>query len=115
MAFTDPKQIFDDRIAAGIKANIERAKTVDAVYKFVLTGDKGGTWLVNLKDKPGVSLGDGDAGCTITMEAADFLAMNNGELDPQQAFMAGKMMITGDMSLAFKLGEVLGGGQRGAS
>jgi len=114
MAFTDPKQIFTDRIAAGIQKNVEAAKQVDAVYKFVLTGDKGGSWIVNLKDKPGVTQGDGDAGCTITMEAADFLAMNNGELDPQAAFMAGKMVITGDMSLAFKLGQVLGGGSQAA-
>lgn len=111
MAFSDPREIFEGRIQAGISQNPERAKTVDAVFKFVLTGDKGGTWMVNLQDKPGVSEADGDAGCTITMEAADFLAMNNGELDAQAAFMAGKMQITGDMSLAFKLGEVMNQGQ----
>ncbi len=113
MAFKDPREIFVGRIQAGIQSDPARAKTVDAVYKFVLTGAKGGTWLVNLQDKPGVTEEDGDAGCIITMEAADFLAMNNGELDAQAAFMAGKMQITGDMSLAFKLGEVMNQGQGG--
>ena len=40
---------------------------------------------------------------TITMEESDYLAMVNGELDRQMAFMTGKLKIAGDMGLALKL------------
>ncbi|MCB0221097.1 MAG: SCP2 sterol-binding domain-containing protein [Chrysiogenetes bacterium] len=110
MAFSDPREIFEKRIQNGIAADPERAARVDAVFKFVITGEGGGVWMVNLRDAPGVTEGDEDAGCVIMMSTADFLDMNNGKLDPQAAFMSGRMNITGDWSLAFKLGEILGGG-----
>ncbi len=40
---------------------------------------------------------------TITMKESDYLAMVNGELDGQMAFMTGKLEIAGDMGLALKL------------
>ena len=110
MAFSSAREIFEKRIQNGIAKQPDRAGAVGAVFKFIITGEGGGVWMVNLADAPGVSEADEEAGCTIMMDAADFLDMNNGGLDPQAAFMSGRMNITGDWSLAFKLGEVLGGG-----
>ncbi|MCW5828393.1 MAG: SCP2 sterol-binding domain-containing protein [Deltaproteobacteria bacterium] len=110
--FTDCKPIFE-RIQKGLAANADAAKAnVGGVFKFVVTGDKGGTWLVNCKDNVGVTAADGDADCTITVDDETFLAINNREMDGQMAFMSGKLMVSGDMSFAFKLGQVLGGGQQ---
>lgn len=111
MAYSSPKEIFEQLIKPRVEGNPEESKQVDAKYKFVITGDNGGTWIVDLQENVGVRESDEEAPCTITMEGSDFLAINNGELDAQAAFMSGKMQITGDMSLAFKLGQVLGGGQ----
>lgn len=40
---------------------------------------------------------------TITMKEDDYLAMVNGKLNGQMAFMSGKLKIAGDMGLALKL------------
>ena len=44
----------------------------------------------------------------IRMSMADFLALAAGDLNPQMAFMLGKLKIEGDMGLAMKLGGLLG-------
>ncbi|MBK7972460.1 MAG: SCP2 sterol-binding domain-containing protein [Deltaproteobacteria bacterium] len=66
---------------------------------------------VDLKsDSPSVTEGDaGNAECTITVSAQDFLDIDTGKLNPQVAFMSGKLRIKGDMSKAMKLGQVLKG------
>jgi len=40
---------------------------------------------------------------TISMKQGDFLEMINGKLNPQMAFMSGRLKIGGDMGLALKL------------
>ncbi len=108
--FDNCKDIFAF-IGKNLAPNAETAKAnVGGIFKFVVTGGKGGTWLVNCKDNVGVTEADGEADCTITVDDETFLAINNREMDGQMAFMSGKLMVSGDMSFAFKLGQVLGGG-----
>jgi putative sterol carrier protein len=92
-----------DEASGKIAENKEQAKGIGAVYKFVLAGDGGGTWVMNLKDNPGVTEGEGDAQCTIKMEAKDYVDMLEGRANGQQLFFAGKLKIEGDMGLAMKL------------
>lgn len=86
-----------------IEGNKEKAGEIGATYKFVLDGDGGGTWIINLKDNPGVTEGDGDAMCTIKMAASDYVDMVEGKANGQQLFFTGKLKIEGDMGLAMKL------------
>ena len=78
---------------------------IGAVFQFDLSGEGGGTWAVDLKSGSGsVSQGAADkADCTIAMNSEDFLALMSGQLDGQQAFMSGKLKVSGDMMLATKL------------
>ncbi|MEM1300815.1 MAG: SCP2 sterol-binding domain-containing protein [Pseudomonadota bacterium] len=55
-----------------------------------------------------VTTEDGDADCTISASMETFQEMFEGELDPTAAFMTGKIKIDGDMSVAMKLGQLLG-------
>lgn len=104
-----PKEIFDTKIGPRISSEPDNAKKVNAVYMFDLTGDGGGQWTVNLKDAPGVTEGDaGNAQCTITCAASDFVDIVEKRANAQMLFMSGKLKIKGDMSLAMKLGQVLG-------
>ncbi|MGB0588973.1 MAG: SCP2 sterol-binding domain-containing protein [Myxococcota bacterium] len=79
---------------------------IDGVFKFVVTGDGGGTWVVNCRDV-GVTEGDGDAECTITVGDDTFVAIADGSMDAMQAFMTGMIQIEGDMGLAMKLQQVM--------
>ncbi len=61
-----------------------------------------------------VVLGDGsvtnenvDADCTIASTEENFTALLKGELNPMMAVMTGKVKISGDMSVAMKLQNLL--------
>ena len=83
----------------------EKAAGIDASIQFKLTGAQASDWIVTLKDaKCTVSQGLAPAPkLTITADSANFVKIFSGQTDPMQAFMQGKLKVTGDMSLAMKL------------
>jgi len=91
MAIESVRSVFEDVLAKGIANNAEKAKTVDAIYQFDVTGDDGGTWVIDLtKDAEWISEGPSDdAQCTIEVASEDWLGILNNELNPMQAFMMG--------------------------
>ncbi len=104
-----PKELFDTRISEKTK-NADAQKKVNATYRFDLSGPNGGTWIVDFKEgSAGVRQADEPGQCTIAMTDDDFVSMLAGKLNPQMAFMSGKLKVKGDMSLAMKLGQVLQG------
>lgn len=50
----------------------------------------------------------GDPGCTMILDSEDFVKMFQGQLNPLQAFMGGKMEVKGDKMLAAKLEKLMG-------
>ena len=107
---TSPKQYFEEKIAKKLQDRPEISKSVNSVYEFNITGDNGGVWTVDLTKEPGaVSPGSaGTAKCTVTCAAPDFMNIVSGKMNPQMAFMSGKLKIKGDMGLAMKLQKVIG-------
>ena len=105
-----PKEIFEEKIPAKLKANEAKMAGNTAVYEFNLTGDGGGVWTIDLSgpDKKVVAGSTGNAKCTVTVAATDFSDIIDGKLNPQMAFMTGKLKVAGDMGLALKLGSILG-------
>lgn len=87
-----------------------KIKDVDAVYQFKLTGDDSGVFHVIVENgKPEViETAHDDPNITVTMATEDFKAMLDGKLSATSAFMAGKLKIKGDISLAIKLQGLLG-------
>lgn len=109
MAVENAKQVFEDRLPKRLEKKPEMVEQINSSYKFDITGDGGGTWIVDLTQPGGkISEGDGEAACTITMTAPDFVDMMNGKLNGQMAFMSGKLKVAGDMGLAMKLQSLLG-------
>ena len=98
-----------DRARTMIETNKEKAAETGGVYKFVLHGDGGGTFVLNLKDNPGISETDGAAQCTVKMSMKDFVDTVEGRVDSRQLFFMGKIRVDGDMGLAIKLKKVLVG------
>ena len=92
-----------EKIGAKISSKPAVASDFGAVYKFVLDGADGGTWLVNLKDAPGAQQGDGPSDCTISLSANDFVDLLEGRANGQQLYFQGKLRIDGNLGLALKL------------
>jgi putative sterol carrier protein len=107
---SSPKQYFEDKIARKLQDKPEISKAVNAVYEFNITGDNGGVWTVDLTKEPGVVTpgSSGNAKCTVTCAANDFVNIVSGKMNPQMAFMSGKLKIKGDMALAMKLTKIIG-------
>ena len=99
MAETDVREVFA-RISEVF--NADAAKGVDAVFQFDITGDGGGTWNVTIKDGTcNVQEGVSDSPTvTMTMSTDTWLGIVNKELNGIQAFMSGKLKVSGDMMLA---------------
>ena len=109
MAIESAKDLFENYMPKRLEAKPELVEKVNASYKFVVTGDKGGTWTVDLTVPGGsVKEDDSDANCTITVDSNDLVDIVTGKLNGQMAFMTGKLKVAGDMALAMKLGTVLG-------
>lgn len=88
----------------------DKIKGMTAIYQFDLSGDDGGVFHVKVADGA-TELVEGasdSANITITMSADDFASLLDGKLNATSAFMAGKLKVKGDMSLAMKLQSLLG-------
>lgn len=92
-----------DRAGRLIEEHRAQASSAGAVYKFVLEGEGGGTFVLNLTDTPGVMEGDGAADCTMRMTIDDFVDMAEGRMDSRELFFQGRLLVDGDMGLALKL------------
>lgn len=87
------------------KSRVERLKNILGSVRFVLTGLEGGDWscLVAFGNTPL----EGEPRVTIKVPMATLTEMQQGKLDPQAAFLQGRIQIAGDMGFAMQLGMVL--------
>ncbi|MBX7149359.1 SCP2 sterol-binding domain-containing protein [bacterium] len=108
MALTG-EQIFNEKIAQKLKDNGDKATSINAIYEFKLTGGSSDVWTLDLTQAGGkISKGSsGKAQCTVTIAESDLSDIVEKKLNPQMAFMSGKLKVAGDMGLALKLGNVL--------
>ena len=83
----------------------EKAGDAKALIQLDLTGEDGGKWVLDIADgecqvraeatsKPDV---------TVTMDANDFVSLYKNELNPFQAFMGGKVKVSGNVGLVMHL------------
>ena len=83
----------------------EKAPGMDAVIQFKFSGTEAGDWYASIKDgKCTVETGThASPKMTLSVDSTDFVKIFTGEQDGMQAFMQGKLRLSGDMSLAMKL------------
>lgn len=88
-------------IADKLRPRVE-TQDFDKSVKFD-TGDDG-VILVNGKT---ITTEDGPADCIISLSLDDLEALMAGDLSPTMAFMTGKIKVTGDMSIAMALSQLI--------
>jgi putative sterol carrier protein len=100
---TSVKTFFDEKVPSVVK-------DVAAVYLFKISGPDGGTWTVDLVSTPPTCL-QGEHGtpqCTIQASDADFRGMFDGGMQAAMSlFFSGKLVVSGDPTLATKLTKLL--------
>ena len=83
----------------------EMAAGLSAVIQYRLTGAEAGDWIIDIHDgvvevKPGVHP---SPKVTLTADSQDYKDVVLGKSNAMQAFMQGKLKLSGDLSLAMKL------------
>ena len=103
-------EVFTKQIPERLEQQPDLIRQIDDRYQFHLTGRGGGQWVVDLTQEVDHcrQATVEDAGVTITMSATDFLDLAMGRLNGRMAFMQGKLKVTGNLSLAMKLQQLLG-------
>lgn len=99
------QQTFDEMAGTFLP---EEAAGVDEVYQFDITGEAGGKWHAVVKDQQ-CSVHEGEhesPSLTIIMGDEDYVAMAEGRLHGQAAFMTGKMKLKGSMLHAVKMNKI---------
>lgn len=100
-----------DTIFDGMKSALDPTKAQDCVVGYEITGD-GTTHSYTVTVANGAASWEkrepSDARVTLGMSLADFLRVIARDLDGTQAFMAGKIKITGDMMFAMQVPLMFG-------
>ena len=83
----------------------EKAAGVEAVIQLKFSGAETSNWYFTIADGK-CSCVEGlapNAKLTVSVDSGDFVKIFTGQMDGMQAFMQGKLRLTGDMNLAMKL------------
>jgi len=95
-AFTSVKDVFD-KMPGAFQANA--AGGVNIVFQFNVEGPGGGDWYVTVKEGTCTVVSGVFATptCTLKLADADFLDLMSGKLSGMQAYMKGKLKVSGDL------------------
>jgi putative sterol carrier protein len=109
MAIEQPKDWFEKELPEKVKDDPSVVEGFDGILNFSISGDGGGDWAVEIRDKVlNVSEGGHEKpDIQVTMKGPDFVNFINGKLNGQMAFMTGKLKVKGNMQLAMKLNKLV--------
>ncbi|MEZ0396845.1 MAG: SCP2 sterol-binding domain-containing protein [Anaerolineales bacterium] len=82
-----------------------KAAGVEADIQFKFTGAEAGDWYVTIKDGT-IQVNEGLSPApklTVSADSGDIVKIFTGQMDGMQAFMSGRLRVSGDMTLAMKL------------
>ncbi len=103
-----PQQLIQN---VGPHLNQSIIKEIGAVFKFIIRGDNGGVFYLDLKNGEG-SVGEGqppggNEDVTLTMNEDDLQSLFAGQTSAFTAYMRGDLQIDGDLQSAMALQELV--------
>ena len=101
-------EVFDTLVPKGLETYPDKARELNAIYCFKITGEGGGEWTVDTTSNPPTcTKGDSGKGqCVITVTHDDFKTMLSDPQAGMQLYFQGKLQVTGDPMLAMKLQQL---------
>lgn len=93
------------KINAKILATPDKASAL--AFKLGVNLESGFNFVVDCTKNLGVRLGKETVDCSISLSDSDFIDIYEKRLNPQIAFMSGKLKVHGEVSHLLKLGAVL--------
>lgn len=83
----------------------DEAQGLDSTFQFHISGDGGGDWNMHVEwERCEIERGKIDEpDVTISVSSNDWIAIATGRLNPETAYMTGKLKTEGDLGLATKL------------
>jgi hypothetical protein len=101
-------ELFNQKVPEVLQASPEKFKGLNEIFKFVITGEAGGSWTLDLKASPATCVeGEGaKPTCTIEIGLEDFQALLGNMMLALQFMSQKKMKIDNPMA-AMKLQKIL--------
>jgi len=97
---------FFEELETKINSKPELFSDMDCIYQFLIGG-----FAYNVLIKDGkATIAEGETpspSCTVSISEDDFIDMLTGKQSGQMAFLTGRLKVTGDVGLAFKLGSFI--------
>ncbi|HEY4242055.1 MAG TPA: SCP2 sterol-binding domain-containing protein [Kofleriaceae bacterium] len=102
------QDLFDNLVPQGLAQYPDKARELNAIYCFKISGDGGGEWTVDTTSNPPTcTKGASDkAQCTIEVTTEDFNTMLKDPNAGMQLYFQGKLRVSGDPMLAMKLQQL---------
>lgn len=105
---TNATELFDNLVPQGLAQYPDKARELNAVYLFKITGEGGGEWTVDtVANPPTCTKGDtGKSQCAVSVSHDDFKTMLSDPNAGMQLYFQGKLQVSGDPMLAMKLQQL---------
>lgn len=103
------KKMLEEKLIKKLNERAKRVKDFKSVMAIDLKGEGGGRFVIDFGKHPLEVIEDATkaAESTIIMDGTAFEEMLSGKLNPQMAFLSGKVKVDGNLGLAIKLGQLL--------
>ena len=100
--YTEVDQVLSSWAAVFIATS--RGET--ATYRFIINGQGGGTWVLDLA-RAVLDRVERETDCTLELDSDVLLAIANGELNPQSAYLQGSLKFSGRPELGLALSALI--------
>lgn len=102
-----PRDIVE-KWAANAMADPSSVAHIGSSIRFEVAGNGGGSWVFDCRGPFRLHEERDEADCTIGVSVHDFLSIGAGELNPQAAYLEGKLKVSGDAFQALKISALMG-------